>query len=107
MEISGLIVTVGQGAGYRTVAAGLLLITGVCRRLTLSLVWRLVTALAHRRQSTVCSTYDVDYNNAMQDYWRIYTVEPSTCQSYRIYVSAFCMNAANDDVHVCPVTTDD
>ena len=55
MEISGLIVTVGQGAGYRTVAAGLLLITGLCRRLTLSLVWRLVTALAHRRQSTVCS----------------------------------------------------
>lgn len=63
-----------------------------------------------RTQETVYSllrTYDVDYNNAMQDYWRIYTVEPSTCQSYRIYVSAFCMNAANDDVHVCPVTTDD
>ena len=45
------------------VTAGLL-ITALCRRLTLSLVWRLVTALTQGRQSTVCSAYDLDYNNA-------------------------------------------
>ena len=65
VEISGLIVTVGQGAGYcwLLLVAGLL-ITALCRRLTLSLVWRLVTALTQGRQSTVCSAYDLDYNNA-------------------------------------------
>ena len=53
------------GAGYcwLLLVAGLL-ITALCRRLTLSLVWRLVTALTQGRQSTVCSAYDLDYNNA-------------------------------------------
>ena len=52
-------------AGYcwLLLVAGLL-ITALCRRLTLSLVWRLVTALTQGRQSTVCSAYDLDYNNA-------------------------------------------